>query len=202
MHKIFIILSVVALASVATAQDLIITELMYKDNNDGGDWIELYNVGNSPIDLTGMHLVDGDPGVPHDSHPHCYLGGTLNAGEVLVLVADFNDFGAVYPGVSNLNANDFDPAGEGFGLGGGGDTIFILDELDGVVFTMTYDDSEPWPTEADGDGPSLLLQTLGCTDFSDPGCWIAGVDGGTPGQLTGTVANESASWGHVKSLYR
>lgn len=202
MHKVIMILVIVALAGVASAQDLIITELMYKDNNDGGDWIEVYNNGESPIDLTGMHVVDGDPGVPHDTHPHCLLAGTLNAGEVLVLVADFTEFGAVYPGVSNLNANAFDPAGAGFGLGGGGDTIFILDEFDGVVFTMTYDDEAPWPTEPDGDGPSLLLQASGCPDFSDAGCWMAGEDGGTPGQITGTVGNESSSWGHIKSMYR
>ncbi len=175
---------------------------MYNDNNGGGDWIELYNRGDSTIDLSGLHLVDGDPGVPHDTHPHCYLTGTLPVGDVLVVAADVNDFSAVYPGVSNLSASDFDPAGEGFGLGSGGDTIFILDEFDGVVFTMTYDDAAPWPTEPDGDGPTLLLETTGCTDFSDAGNWLVGEDGGTPGDLTGTVASESVSWGQIKELFR
>jgi len=202
MHKAIVILAFVAFAGAASAQSLMINEVMYHDNNDGGDWIELYNGTAAPIDLTGMHFVDGDPGVPHPTHPHCDLVGTLNAGEVMVVVADFNDFGAVYPGVTNLNANDFDPAGLGFGLGGGGDTIFILDEFDAVVFTMTYDDGDPWPTEPDGDGPSLLLISTGCTDFSDAACWTAGEDGGTPGTFTGTVGNEDVSWGQVKSLYR
>ncbi len=202
MRKVIMILVVVALAGVATAQDLIITELMYNDANDSGDWIELYNRGDAPIDLTGLHLVDGDPGVPHDTHPHCYLVGTLAVGEVLVLAADSSEFSVVYPGVSNLNANDFDPAGEGFGLGSGGDTIFILDAFDAVVFTMTYDDATPWPTEADGTGASLLLETTGCTDFSDAGSWLAGVDGGTPGELSGTVGNQSVPWGQVKDMFR
>ena len=202
MHKVIIVLAIIGIVGVASAQDLVITELMYNDNNGGGDWIELTNRGEASIDLTGMHVVDGEPGIPHATHPHCTLVGTLGVGEVLVLVADFTDFAAVYPGVSNLNANDFDPAGAGFGLGGGGDTIFILDALDDTVFTMTYDDADPWPIEADGTGPSLLLQTTGCTDFSDVGCWMAGVDGGNPGVVTGTVAVEGASWGQVKSLYR
>ena len=202
MRKALVILAVVAISGVATAQELIIIELMYKDNNDGGDWIELYNDGAVPIDLTGMNMVDGDPGVPHATHPRCDLVGTLNPGEILVVVADFDDFGAVYPGVTNLNANDFDPDGNGFGLGGGGDTIFILDEFDAVVFEMTYDDDPPWPPEPDGDGPSLLLVTTGCADFSDAACWMAGEDGGTPGVLTGTVGNEDSTWGQVKSLYR
>lgn len=202
MRKTLVILAVFAIAGAATAQDLIITELMYKDDNDGGDWIELYNTGAAPIDLTGLRVVDGDPGVPHEDHPRCALVGTLNPGEVLVVVADFDDFGAVYPGVTNLNANEHDPDGNGFGLGGGGDTIFILDALEAVVYEMTYDDSDPWPTEPDGDGPSLLLVTGACTDFSDPACWMAGVDGGTPGILTDTIGNEDASWGLVKSLYR
>ncbi len=202
MQKAIVVLAIVAFASVASAQNLMINELMYKDNNGGGDWIEIYNDGAVPIDLTGMYLVDGDPGVPHPTHPPCSLAGTLNPGEILVVVADFNDFGAVYPGVTNLNANAFDPDGLGFGLGGGGDTIFILDEFDAVVFTMTYDDNDPWPTEPDGDGPSLLLVTTGCADFSDAACWTAGEDGGTPGILTGTVPNEETSWGSVKSLFR
>ncbi len=202
MQKVIMVLVVMAMAGVAAAQNLIITELMYNDNNDGGDWIELYNRGTAPIDLTGMHMVDGDPDVPHDSHPHCYLVGTLAVGEVLVLAADSSEFGAVYSGVGNLNANDFDPAGEGFGLGGGGDTIFILDANDSVVFTMTYDDAAPWPTTPDGDGPSLLLETLGCSDFSDASNWMAGADGGTPGVIAGTVSTENMTWDHIKGLYR
>ncbi len=201
MRKALVILAIVALAGVASAQDLVIAEFMYKDNNGGGDWIELYNRGTVPIDLTGMHMVDGDPGVPHETHPHCVLVGTINPGDVLVVVADFSDFAAVYPTVTNLNANDFDPEGLGFGLGGGGDTIFILDEFDVVLFEMTYDDNDPWPTEPDGDGPSLLLANLDCADFSDAGCWIAGVDGGNPGVLDETPVEES-TWGQVKSLYR
>lgn len=202
MRNVMMVLALITWAGVASAQGLMVTELMYNDNNGGGDWIELYNAGSGSLDLTGLHVVDGDPGVPHDSHPHCYLEGTLDVGEVLVLAADFTEFGAVYPGVSNLNVNAFDPAGEGFGLGGGGDTIFILDALDDVVFTMTYDDADPWPTAPDGDGPSLLLENMACEDFSDAGCWLAGVDGGTPGEISGTVATEDSSWGHVKALFR
>ena len=190
------------LAGPVLAQGLMITELMYKDANDGGDWIELYNDGETTIDLTGLHMVDGDPGIPHDTHPHCALAGSLAPGEVLVVVGDFDDFGAAYPIVTNLNANAFDPAGEGFGLGGSGDTIFILDAADNVVFTMTYSDDDPWPSEPDGDGPTLLLVSTGCSDFSDAGCWTAGIDGGNPGVVEGTVATEDASWGAIKSLYR
>ncbi len=202
MKKAIVILALLAVAGVAAAQDLVIGEIMYKDNNDGGDWVELYNNDVVPIDLTGMHMVDGDPGVPHETHPHVALQGVLNPGEILVVVADFTEFGAVYPGVSNLNANAFDPAGEGFGLGKNGDTIFILDDSDAVVYTMTYGDDDPWPTEPDGDGPSLLLLATTCGDYSDAGCWVAGIDGGTPGVLTGTVGVEGASWGGVKSLFR
>ena len=201
MQKALVILAVLALAAAATAQDLIITEFMYHDANDGGDWIELYNRGPGPISLDGLHMVDGDPGVPHDTHPHCALSGTLNSGEVLVVVADVDEFGAVYPAVTNLNANEMDPDGAGFGLGGGGDTIFILDASDDVLFEMTYTDDPPWPTEADGDGPSVLLTNTGCTDFDDATWWTAGSDGGLPGSLTGTVGAEDASWGQVKRLF-
>ena len=62
MRKALVILAVVAIAGAAAAQDLIITEFMYKDDNDGGDWIELYNRGASPIVLDGLHMVAGDPG--------------------------------------------------------------------------------------------------------------------------------------------
>ncbi len=201
MRTALIILAVVALPSVASAQDLIISEFMYKDNNDGGDWIELYNRGAVAIDLTGLHMVDGEPGVPHETHPHCALVGTLDPGEILVVVADFDDFGAVYPDADCLNANAHDPAGNGFGLGGGGDTIFILDEFDAVVYEMTYTDDPPWPPEPDGDGPTLVLVNFDCDDFSDAGCWGVGIDGGTPCALESSPVEQS-TWGLVKSLYR
>ncbi len=175
MHKVIIVLAIIGIVGVASAQDLVITELMYNDNNGGGDWIELTNRGEASIDLTGMHVVDGEPGIPHATHPHCTLVGTLGVGEVLVLVADFTDFAAVYPGVSNLNANDFDPAGAGFGRSTDGRNRLAHPASTSATNTASWRRDNKWSA------PSSEIKPFGCLAaekiddaFSMPTVWSSG----------------------------
>jgi len=66
--------------------------------------------------------------------------------------------------VTHLNANQFDnAAGTGFSLGNSGDSVRVFDDV-GVVQDFTaYDDLAPWPTAANGTGPSLELVYPGWT---------------------------------------
>jgi hypothetical protein len=94
-------------------------------------------------------------------------------------------FQAKYPGVTNVNPNPFDNAtvGLGFSLGNSGDSIHLFDAV-GVVQDFTaYDDLPPWPTAANGTGPSLELIYPGL-DNSLPSSWAASINAppqGTPG---------------------
>ncbi len=88
------------------------------------DFIELYNAGDAPVDLSGMWLSD-DPGVPRKWQ---IPGGTvIGAGGFLLIWAD-ND-----PGDGPLHAT--------FGLGGGGETVSLShtdDEGAVLIDSLTY----------------------------------------------------------------
>ena len=63
----------------------------------------------------------------------------------------------------------------------GGDQVRIFDADGILVDSLTFDDEDPWPTEADGDGPTLELIDS-AQDNADPANWsFSQVEGGTPG---------------------
>jgi hypothetical protein len=57
-------------------------------------------------------------------------------------------------------------------LSNGGETVTLLGPADEVLHSFAYSDDAPWPTAADGGGPSLeIIDPLG--DASDPTNWRA-----------------------------
>ncbi len=63
---------------------------------------------------------------------------------------------------------------DGTRLNNAGETITLVDAAGEVIHSFTYDDALPWPTEADGQGRSLVL--------SDSDEWGASAAvGGSPG---------------------
>ncbi len=182
-----LIVILLAFATTASAA-VVINEIMY--NTPGSpdiEWLELYNSGDSAIELDDWYLLDSDP-----LHPICLLSGDLGPGQFLVVVGDFNEFTPQYPGVSNVNVNDFDPNGTGFGLSNSSDTINLYDDDGELQDTVTYFDSGDWPNSADGDGPSLeLVSPLLENNVSsawDPSL----VTYGTPGQQNSTFMDNQA----------
>ncbi|MFK7807845.1 MAG: CotH kinase family protein [Saprospiraceae bacterium] len=141
-----------SLGSTST-QPIVINEINYNspDGNESGDWIELHNPNNSAVNISGWYFEDesGDYfGLPANT--------TLAAGGYLVLVENEDEFTSVYPSVSNyIGAFGKDPGG--FGLSGGGEQITIKNANGDLIDVVDYDDSNPWPTAADGDGPTLQL---------------------------------------------
>ncbi len=178
----------VVLAATPVLADVVINEIMYNSSFDPDvEFIELYNTGPASVNLFDWYLLDSDPG-----HPKCYLEGILGVDEYLVIAADNTIFTAQYPGVTNYNANDFDPGGLGFGLGNGGDQVNLFDDDDILRDFVEYDDAGPWPTSPDGDGPSLeLINPL--MDNEPPSSWDPSVPvGGTPGVVNSTFTTNAA----------
>ena len=60
-------------------------------------------------------------------------------------------FSDLFPYVQNL----YGPFN--FGLSGGGEEISLYDFSDRLIDRVEYDDAYPWPTEPDGNGPTLEL---------------------------------------------
>ena len=170
--------------AVAAADTVVINEINYNSHEDfeSKDWLELYNAGAADVDLTGWTYSDAD-----DDHVFAFPGGMiLNSGEHLVVSQEIASFSAIHPGVSNV-VGDAD-----FGLSGGGELVRIFDASGAIVDSLTYDDSAPWPEEADGNGYTLALTDPTCANHL-PECWSASEQmNGTPGaaNFPGVTATE------------
>ncbi|MCB1125372.1 MAG: CotH kinase family protein, partial [Verrucomicrobiae bacterium] len=153
--------------------ELIISEIMYHPSaeHDSGDWVELCNPGESPVDLTGWIFRDED-----DDHFFLLPERTLEPGACLVLVQDDARFRLLHAPIVD-SIGDF-----GFGLGNGGDTLRLFRPDGTRALAFRYNDAAPWPEEADGDGFTLELVSPEI-DPALPGSWKASMDvGGTPGE--------------------
>jgi hypothetical protein len=187
-----------AAAPALAANELIITEIMYNSSEATDvEWFEVYNASGTTLDLSGWYVIDDNP-----AHTHVPLSGTMAPGAVMVMAGTQALFTAKYPAVTNLFPACFQTYGVEWSLGNSGDQLNLYDAGNTLVFSVLFDDAAPWPTAPDGSGPSLLLLSDACADFNDAACWTVGLNDGTPGLLTGTVAAETATWGDFKALYR
>jgi hypothetical protein len=188
MKQVRIWLAGVLLAAPAYAE-VVVNEIMY--NTPGSpdvEYVELYNPGPAPQDLSGWYLLDDENG-----HERCMLVGTLDPGQYLVIAGRIDLFTANYPGVTHLNANQFDSlSGDvGFGLSNASDEVRLFNAFDALIDSVAYTDSNPWPTGADGSGSSLELINPGL-DNSLPPSWGAGILAGTPGAQNSLFVGDSA----------
>ena len=169
--------SLTALFTPGAPAEAVIHEINYNsaDGFDPGDWVELHNPGDSALDLTGWNLRDDD-----DGHVFDFPAGTvLAAGGYLVVCEDLAAFQALFPGVANAIGD------LGFGLGGNGDEVRLFDP--GLIRRdiVAYDDTSPWPTEPDGNGPTLELIDP-ALDNNLATSWSASVaPHGSPGSANG-----------------
>ena len=177
---------------------LTISEIMYHPPHSGAtdgerlEFVELHNEGSTPLDLSYMELRDG---IDYLFPP----GSMLPAGGYLVLASNRAAFQLRY---AMTPFDTFDRQ-----LGNGGDTVTLADGYGRIIASVTYDDSDPWPEEADGDGYSLVLRAPGLTG-SDPSHWRLSTGlGGSPGgpDLVPVVINEllsnGAAYGNAVELY-
>ncbi len=160
-------------ADVPASPAVVISEIQYHPaaNQDSGDWLELHNRGNVPVNLAGWILRDDN-----DDHDFLLPELMLEAGAYVVICENAAKFNRTYPGVIN-HVGDF-----GFGLGNGGDTIRLFDPTGELTLSLPYDDDPPWSSQADGTG--YTLQLIDPQSYSaDPAAWKTSTDyGGSPGR--------------------
>lgn len=162
-------------ASQSSAPDVVINEIMYHPAGAAdAEYVELYNPSPSEsVDLSGWTL-DG-------------AGLTIQPGTVLlpqaytVLVRKDTSFRAAYPGGGRLVAGQYPSS-----LDDTGGTL-TLRQGARVVDTVTYSAADPWPSSANGAGPSLELQDWS-SDNAQAASWSANAAvAGTPGKVNSTV---------------
>ncbi len=158
--------------------DIVINEINYKDAPDFEvkDWIELYNNSGETVNMSGWVFKDSD-----DLHEFIIPNGTaMPPNSYLVLAQSLLDFQSHFPDVSPV-LGDFE-----FGLSGGGELIRLFNSNDVFVDFVEYDDEDPWPTEPDGNGPTLELISPNLDNnlaSSWDACELLGVTHGSPGLL-------------------
>jgi hypothetical protein len=150
-----------------------ITEINYHAPGDlpSEDWVELHNPGTNTVLLEGWTFRDdADLDV-------CVLPkSTLRPGGYAVLCRDPVKFQLAHSAVTNVVASF------SFGLGNEGDTLVLRDARGRVIERVPYQDSAPWPVEADGGGSTLQLAHPEL-DHASAAAWAAStIRGGTPGR--------------------
>lgn len=140
---------------------LVITEVMYHptdptaaeiaagfDNDELFEYLELKNVGNTPLDLTDVRFTKG---IDFD-----FLNAaltTLNPGQIILVVRSIPAFEMRY-GTGLLIAGEWDPADK---LSNKSDRVKLSFGAGDTIRDFTYLDTSPWPLDADGNGNSLTL---------------------------------------------
>lgn len=184
----------------ANASNLRITELNYHPANptpselalvagvedNDFEYIELHNIGEDTISLNGVRFIDG---IDFDFSTGSVT--SLAPGETIVVVEHEEAFAARY-------GNSILVAGKYTGnLANGGERIILRDANEQTIHDFTYSDDAPWPTIADGNGPSLeVIDTSG--EYSSASNWRASADAnGSPGVQTATPTGDFDNDGDV-----
>jgi hypothetical protein len=146
-----------------------ISEIQYHPiGGEAYEYLELWNWGSLPVDLSGHQFTGIDFRFPLPSAP-IPPGGRI----VLANGAKPELFQQRHPNVAV--AGWFDGA-----LNNGGERIELKDPAGRGVTSVEYGDSPRWPRAADGRGASLEFRDP-LQDPDDPSAWNASVAGGTPG---------------------
>ncbi|MGE0019036.1 MAG: lamin tail domain-containing protein [Draconibacterium sp.] len=124
-----------------------VTELHYHPIDQNGvdgkelEFIEFKNTGSKTIDISGVSITDGI----QFTFP---AGTTIAPGNLMVVASNAVEFNNIY---------GFQPqfvyAGS---LSNGGEQVIIQASSNQVIISFTFDDEDPWPTEPDGNGYSLV----------------------------------------------
>ncbi|MFH0866052.1 MAG: lamin tail domain-containing protein [Bacteroidota bacterium] len=129
-----------------TIESIVITEIMYNDPSlsaDSLEFIEFYN--NGAIANIGGYKITAGVLFQFPS------GTTINNGGYIVVA---KNAGAVdnFFGISGTLQWD-----NGEALSNAGEKIILTNTEGGIIDSLTYDISSPWPSDCNGNGPSLTL---------------------------------------------
>jgi len=167
---------------------VVISEIMYHpaNNSPNEEYIELLNISSNTVQLYDDTYPSNTWVVTNAVHFPFPTGITMAPGERILIAGTSNltEFAVLYsvaPSIQLFGPWDgkLNNAGESVDLYRPGSPepdmvpMILVDRAD-------YAPSEPWPTAADGDGPSLerLLPTAYGNSAAN---WFAGTPGGSPG---------------------
>ncbi len=145
------------------------------------EFVELENIGETTLDLAGVQIRDGiDLTIE---------AGMLEPGEFGVVVSNAVAFRERYSSEVKI-LGTFDQR-----LDNAGESLRLIGPLGEPIQMIRYDDVNPWPLVADGEGFSLVpAQDWGEGDPTRPEFWRASAEsGGSPGRRDPTP-NAAPVW--------
>ena len=157
------------------ANDLRVSEIMYHPAGEPrAEFVEIHNSADHVVSLAGLRFSNG---ITFDFDLHSSIQ-SLALDARLLIVRDLEAFRAVYGDVHDgIIGGTFQ---SGTSLSNSGETLTLSDANRASVFSVTYNDKAPWPTNADGQGRSLVY-TGG--DAGSVESWGASsVSNGAPGE--------------------
>lgn len=154
--------------------NVIISEINYHSEAtaDAGDWIEIYNGGNTEVNLTGWRI---EKQTPYQFFQFPDQTKIPSHGFLLVC-SDSLLFRNEFPSLNNCISN---PA---FDLKNSSDRIALKDAFGVIIQNIIYSDSLPWPFAADGEGRTLERDTS-IHNENSPSAWFDGCMFGSPGEF-------------------
>ncbi len=139
--------------TVASTSTLLISEVLYDATGAEPDeeWIEIYNAGASPIDLSNYKIGDEEEQGGGEGMLRFPPGTSINPGQVIVIANKATAFLGVWGFNPDYEMEDSDEgvpdmipytiwASGRLELRNGGDEVLILDEGDAIVDAMSYGD--------------------------------------------------------------
>ena len=177
-----------SIANPANAGNLLVTEIHYhpadastarelavSTDKDDYEFLELLNTSGNEIDLSDYYFTRGLA----LTFPQ---GSTIAPRARKIIVSNRQAFLARY-GIGNeaIILGEFDRDSN---LSNGGETLELRDTENNVVFAFRYNDTAPWPTAPDGNGPSLYLVSANTpsSKLGEAGRWQpSSTSNGSPG---------------------
>ena len=144
--------------------DLVISKIHYNPMEDSGysskelEFIEITNTSNQSIDLTGYYIRELGISYQFDAN------AVVLANQKIYLCSDASVFESYY-GFAPFGAFTRDLSNSSY-------HIILSDALGNTIDQVRYLDSDPWPQQADGEGPYLQLVDVN-SDNSLASNWIA-----------------------------
>lgn len=157
-------------------RSVIINEIMYNSaveaHTQKYEYVELLNVSAATVDLAGC--IFEKVRLPTNQL-------LLAPGAFAVITDKPQVFSNVYGSVERVLGLDI-------GLSDGGETLRLEGPNGEPLCSVTYDDENGWPTDPDGDGPSLELRSP-LLALNDAASWGSSLGFGTPGGPNSVLSN-------------
>jgi hypothetical protein len=154
--------------------NIVINEINYNSSpeKDTKDWVELYNAGNTSVNLKNW-IISDDGAESGYTFPSDII---LTPGMYIVVCRNMAAFRLVRTEAVNTTGDI------NFGLSSTGDDINLFDPEGNLIDFVNYTPNLPWPTDANGTGASIeLVNPL--ADNNTGSNWKSSPNGGTPGIL-------------------